>query len=182
MGISGTKQNRLAFYLAFILSFAFFIRVAYVQNEETLPQYPEIDFTEQTFVDVVRVVDGDTVIVKLKGKDERVMLIGVDTPETVHPTQPVEEYGREASRFTTNLLKGERVYLLSEGDSIERDRYGRILAYLFRYPDGLFVNLEIIRQGYGNAYTRYPFKYMDLFRAYEQRARESEKGLWGEEK
>ena len=72
MGISGTKQNRLAFYLAFILSFAFFIRVAYVQNEDTLPQYPEIDFTEQTFVDVVRVVDGDTVIVKLKGKDERV--------------------------------------------------------------------------------------------------------------
>ena len=59
-----------------------------------------------------------------------------------------------------------------------RDKYGRLLAYLYRAPDGLFVNLEIVRQGYGQAYTRYPFKHMELFRHYEHRAQEARKGLW----
>jgi micrococcal nuclease len=88
-------------------------------------------------------------------------LIGVDTPETVHPSKPVEHYGREASLFLTNLLKGESVYAVY--DQERTDRYGRTLAYLFRAPDGLFVNAEIIRQGYGHAYTRFPFRHMELF-------------------
>jgi micrococcal nuclease len=143
-----------------------------------LPSYPQVEFSSFKPCPVVRVVDGDTVIVNLEGKDERVRLIGVDTPETVHPSRPVEEYGREASLFTKNLLTGEQVYLVYDKGSLSRDRYDRILAYLFRAPDGLFVNLEIVRQGYGHAYTRYPFKYLDLFRAYEKHARESGKGLW----
>ena len=108
-----------------------------------------------------------------------VRLIGVDTPETVHPSAR-RGIWQEASRFTTNLLKGERVYLLSEGDSIERIVAANT-AYLFRYPDGLFVNLEIIRQGYGNAYTDIPFKYMDLF-GHTSNGQENLEGLWGEEK
>ena len=61
------------------------------------------------------------------------------------------------------------------------DKYGRLLAYLYRVPGGLFVNLEIVRQGYGHAYTEYPFEYMETFRDYERRAREAGKGLWAPE-
>ena len=128
---------------------------------------------------VVRVIDGDTVVLLLDGKETTVRLIGVDTPETVHPHKSVESYGKEASRFTENLLKGESVKLEYESGVSKLDKYGRTLAYLYRVPDGLFVNLEIVRQGYGHAYTQYPFQYMEQFRSYERAAREAEKGLWG---
>ena len=65
-------------------------------------------------------------------------------------------------------------------DGNKTDKYARLLAYLYRVPDGLFVNLEIVRQGYGHAYTRFPFKHMELFRHYERRAQEVGKGLWGD--
>src|SRR5262249_9114156 len=72
---------------------------------------------------VVRVIDGDTIVVKIEGKDTRVRLIGVDTPETVHPNKPVEYYGKEASAFTKKLLEGQRVTL--EYDRQKTDRYKR---------------------------------------------------------
>ena len=93
------------------------------------------------------------------------------------PSKPVEAYGKEASNFTKNLLQGESVYLRYD---VERtDTFGRLLAYLYRAPDGLFVNLEIVRQGYGYAYTQFPFKHMELFRYYGNRARTAGKGLYG---
>ena len=67
-----------------------------------------------------------------------------------------------------------------ETEAATTDKYGRTLAYLYRAPDGLFVNAEIVRQGYGHAYTRFPFKYMEQFREYERIAREAGKGLWAE--
>ena len=139
--------------------------------------YPVEDFTGDTAYKVIRVIDGDTVKIDYNGKATNVRLIGVDTPETVHPSKPVEAYGKEASNFTKNLLQGESVYLRYD---VERtDRYGRLLAYLYRAPDGLFVNLEIVRQGYGHAYTQFPFKHMELFRYYGNRARTAGKGLYG---
>ena len=124
---------------------------------------------------VVRVVDGDTLI--LDGK-ERVRLMGVDTPETVHPNKPVEYYGKEASAFTKKLCEGKSVSL--EYDWQRQDKYGRTLAYIY-LEDGTFVNAEIVKQGYGHAYTRFPFKYLDEFREYEKEARENGKGLWAVE-
>src|SRR5439155_26557732 len=94
---------------------------------------------------VVRVVDGDTIV--LDG-DEKVRLIGVDTPETVHPRKPVERFGHDASAFTRRLLQGERVAL--GFDQQRTDRYGRTLAYVY-LTDGRLANEEIIRQGYGHA-------------------------------
>jgi micrococcal nuclease len=137
------------------------------------------DFATRESYAVVRVVDGDTVVVDIEGVKTKVRLVGVDTPETVDPRKPVEAYGKEASEFTKNLLAGERVYLVDDKPSGTLDRYGRRLAYLYRAPDGLFVNLEIVRQGYGHAYLRYPFEKMETFRQFEGRAREAEKGLWG---
>lgn len=107
---------------------------------------------------VERVVDGDTIIVEGVG---RVSLIGVDTPETVHPNRPVEFFGKEASAFTKRLLEGKRVRL--EYDQERQDRYGRTLAYVY-LSDGTFVNAEIVRRGYGHAYTRFPFRHMEAFR------------------
>lgn len=146
-------------------------------EQEQLPPIPVRDFSGSKSYRVIRVVDADTVVIKIDDTETTVRLIGVDTPETVHPQKAVEAYGREASRFLTNLLKGESVYLEYELDSIT-DKYNQTLAYVYRAPDGLFVNLEIIRQGYGHTYTQFPFEHLNLFRYYEQRAREVGKGLW----
>jgi micrococcal nuclease len=148
------------------------------ESQHAAPKYPIKDFNKQSVYKVIRVVDGDTVVLNIDNKDVKVRLIGIDTPETVDPRKPVQAYGKEASNFTNNLLKGEEVYIEYDGEKAELDKYGRLLAYLYRVPDGLFVNLEIVRQGYGHAYTKYPFKYKELFCAYEKRARESQKGLW----
>ena len=126
--------------------------------------------------EVVQIVDGDTIRVRYNGTVEPVRLIGVDTPETVHPDKPVEFYGVEASNFTKNLLKGERVVLRFWKE--KRDSYGRMLAYVYRAPDELFVNLEIIRQGYGVAIGHFDHRHMDSFIDAEGRAREARKGLW----
>lgn len=132
-----------------------------------------------TVARVLRVIDGDTLSVELDGKPTTVRLIGVDTPETVHPNRPVEAYGKEASTFTRNLLLGENVVL--RFGSEPADRFGRQLAYVYRASDRLFVNEEIIRQGYGHAYTRFPFEHMAAFREAERQAREAGRGLWGEQ-
>ena len=139
--------------------------------------YPVEDFSGDTAYPVLSIVDGDTVKIDYQGKKTSVRLIGVDTPETVHPSKPVEVYGTEASNFTRNLLLGESVYL--RFDVEQTDRFGRLLAYLYRAPDGLFVNLEIVRQGYGPVDTRFPFKHVALFRHYETQARAAEKGVYG---
>jgi len=148
----------------------------------TLPVLKIPDLSQLAAYSVVRVVDGDTIVVNNKGKKVKVRLIGIDTPETVHPAKPVEYYGKEASRFTRNLLKGEMIYIASDPQGNKTDRYGRTLAYVYRVPDGLFVNAEIIRQGYGHAYTRFPFKYLEEFRQLERFARKAEKGLWAPNK
>jgi micrococcal nuclease len=100
---------------------------------------------------VTEVIDGDTIDVRIGGRDERVRLIGIDTPETKKPNSPIECFGPEASDYTTALLPaGTRVRI--ERDIVGRDDYGRLLGYVFipgevSRPDR-FVNDEIIRRGY----------------------------------
>ena len=121
-----------------------------------------------------RVVDGDTIILN---NGERVRLIGVDTPETKHPRKPVEYYGKEASAFTKRMVEGKEVRL--EYDQQKRDKYSRLLAYVY-LKDSTFLNAEIVKQGYGHAYTRFPFKYLEQFRQYEKEARKNKRGLWAD--
>ncbi len=120
----------------------------------------------------VRVIDGDTI--ELDGR-EKVRLIGVDTSETKDPRKPVQYFGAEAAVFTKRAVQGRRVRL--EYDQTRRDRYGRTLAYVY-LEDGTFLNLEIVRQGFGHAYTKYPFRYIDQFRDAERSARKDNLGLW----
>ena len=136
----------------------------------------QTNFTDTQAYKVAAVIDGDTVKLMIDGKLTTVRLIGIDTPETVHPNKPVEPYGKRASEFLQNMLSGGSVYL--EFGEERTDKYDRTLAYLYRAPDGLFVNLEIVRQGYGRAYTKYPFKYEDLFTKWDSTAKERSRGLW----
>ncbi|MEW6047303.1 MAG: thermonuclease family protein, partial [Bacillota bacterium] len=100
---------------------------------------------------VVRVVDGDTLVVRLDGREETVRLIGADTPETVHPTVGLEPGGPEASAYTKALLPpGTRVSL--ELDVEQRDRYGRLLAYVY-LADGRMINAELLRAGWAQLLT-----------------------------
>ena len=102
----------------------------------------------KVLVRILAVIDGDTVDIKLDGRTERVRLIGVNTPETKHPTKPIECFGPEASAYMTQLLpKGTDVRI--ERDEEARDRYGRMLLYLYRDSDNLFINLDLISRGYG---------------------------------
>ena len=156
--------------------------------DSNLQTYPVEDFSNAIAYPVIAVVDGDTIKIQSSGKEVSVRLIGVNTPETVHPTKPVEAFGKVATNFTKNLLLGEHVYLRSEtgkdplvetsNAKANRDRYGRLLSYVYRAPDGLFVNLEIVRQGYGHVYVQSPFKHMELFQQYSNHARRVGKGVY----
>ena len=143
----------------------------------SLMSYPTEVFFADTAYQVTRIIDGATVEIQYGGKLTSVWLIGVNTSETVHPEKPIETFGKEATTFIKNLLKGESVYLRFDSNRTT-DKYGRLLAYLYRAPDGLFVNLEVVRQGYGKVYTTFPFKHQTLFQHYSEQAQQAGRGLW----
>jgi len=121
---------------------------------------------------VQRVIDGDTIELD---RGERIRLIGVDTPEMNDRRPAVRALAQEAAAFVRRSVEGKPVGL--EYDRVPRDRYGRTLAYVY-LEDGTFLNAEIIRQGYGFAYTRFPFKYLEEFRRLQREARDTHRGLW----
>jgi endonuclease YncB( thermonuclease family) len=127
---------------------------------------------------VVRPVDGDTIVVDLAGHDERVRFIGIDTPESVAPNRPVECYGVEAKERTASLLPaGTRVRL--ERDVEARDRYDRLLAYVIRDADGLFVNGLLVGEGYAEARAFPPnIARQGELDAAEAEAKAAGRGLW----
>ena len=126
---------------------------------------------------VVKVVDGDTIHVIVAGRRETVRYIGVDTPETKHPTKAVQCYGTKAAEFNERLVGSERVRLVRDVE--ERDRYGRLLAYVYRVRDGLFVNAELARLGYAQPLSIAPdVRHAARFAALARQAREDGRGLW----
>lgn len=128
---------------------------------------------------VVRHVDGDTIIVRRGGADQRVRLIGIDTPETKKPNAPVECFGPEASAHLHDLLP-DGISVRLERDVEELDAYDRVLAYVYRADDGLFVNEAMAADGYADALTIKPNNaHADTFRAVTDRARREHRGLWG---
>ena len=129
---------------------------------------------------VTKVVDGDTIWVKGEGERLKVRLIGVDTPETVHPTKEVECYGPESSDFATDILAGTQVAMVTDTSQGEVDRYGRTLAYVF-LPNGQFFQELLVSGGYAYEYTfDQPYKYRDLLIEAEEQARFNGAGLWTE--
>jgi micrococcal nuclease len=129
---------------------------------------------------VLRVVDGDTIEVDRGRGPEKVRYIGIDTPETVHPSQPVEWMGQEASAANAALVEGREVVL--ESDVSDTDQYGRLLRYVWTQNDGgwIFVNLALLAKGYAQVSTYPPdVKYVDLYLVRQTAARDKGLGLWG---
>ncbi|MHB1090550.1 MAG: thermonuclease family protein [Ilumatobacteraceae bacterium] len=130
------------------------------------------------FATVIEVIDGDTVDLSIDGHRQRVRLIGVDTPETKHPRKPVECYGHEATVFAESLLpQGTNGRL--ERDAEARDTYDRLLVYLYRNVDNMFINLELVRQGFAHVLTIEPnIAHMDKFVLAARDAQSNNRGLW----
>jgi endonuclease YncB( thermonuclease family) len=128
---------------------------------------------------VQRVVDGDTFVASVNGRRERVRVIGVDTPESVDPNRPDEPFGEEASNFAKHYLNDRTVRMA--GDVEPRDRYGRMLAYVW-LADGTFWNALLAAEGYAQQLTIPPnVTYADLFRRLVGEARRENRGLWAQE-
>ena len=128
---------------------------------------------------VVRAIDGDTILVRgPDGRIEDIRLLGIDTPETVDPRRPVGCYGPEASAFTKHLVTGRAVALRYDREL--HDRYGRFLAYVWlRGTRPLFVNAELVRQGYARTYPFLPnTAHAGLFATLERTAAVAGRGLW----
>ena len=142
----------------------------YYSDNGFLP-YPDVEFADATTFPVLKVIDVATVEIHYEDSPKVVKLIGVKVPEAMHPDNPSETAQAAALAFLHNLLLGESVYLHFEADAPEQ-------AYLYRAPDELFVNLEVVRQGYAQVNAQATFKHFELFVHYEERARTAEKGLW----
>ena len=135
---------------------------------------------------VSHVSDGDTLVLD---DGQKVRLIGVDTPEMSDMSRnrqsavryhvsadTVRQFAVKAKEFSREQVEGRQVRL--EYDWQHSDKYGRTLAYVYREPDGLFLNAELLRQGYAFAYRVFPFKYLEQFSEYSQEAQTQKKGLW----
>ena len=170
-------KKLIFFLILFFCSLTIFAETTY-ETPIKFFKGPQDFFSQKSALPTcTRVIDGDTIVVERIGK---VRLIGVDTPETVHPSKPVEYFGKEASAFSKRMVEGKKVKL--KYDVKKKDKYGRTLAYVY-LENGTFLNAEIIKQGYGHVYIKYPyFKYLDEFIKYEIEARENKRGLWQRKK
>lgn len=128
--------------------------------------------------EVLRVIDGDTILISYNGIKEKVRLIGIDTPESVHPDENRNvEFGKTASDYTKSKLEGKEVSL--EFDVQERDKYGRLLAYV--YLDGIMFNKTLLKEGYAKLATYPPnVKYVEEFTKIQEKARENKVGIWND--
>ena len=142
----------------------------------SVDQNPIASTSEYKWYEIEKVVDGDTV--KLVGLGT-VRLIGVDTPETVHPTKQVECYGKEATAKMKEFVTKTKVRMEYDDTQDITDKYGRYLVYLYT-QDNTFINLELIKQGYAHEYTySTKYKYQTDFKQAQNYAKDNMLGLWG---
>lgn len=139
--------------------------------DEPLPKPPAKDFTRMPTCEVLAVRAGNLLVARVDGAETTVRLIGTYIPAS-------GPAGDEARLFSARLLQGESVYLEYDPNWPQCDRDGRLWAYVYRVPDGLAVNLELVRGGYARVSSAEPFAQEPLFRAYESVAHRAQKGLW----
>ncbi len=169
------SKKILLLFLFIIFGFTF----SSIQNTKPSPHANDASKAKISLESqVIRVVDGDTIVVSLNQKPETIRLLGINTPETVAPNKPVACYGREASEYMKELLTDKVVKLEPDASQDNRDKYDRLLRYVFL--DDLLVNEELVRGGYAREYTyKIPYKYQKEFRAEQKIAKGNLVGLWG---
>ncbi len=173
MGVREPNRKQLWFWwLVFIAIIAVAVVVA---AHISLPK--SVETNQPGLYSINRFVDGDTVDVNMNGSVETIRMIGVDTPETHKPNTPVQCYGPEAADYTKNLIGDQKVRLQADPLDTNRDRYGRLLRYVY-LADGKLVEKELISNGYAFAYTQFPFTKSSEFKAYEFGAKTDNRGLW----
>lgn len=143
------------------------------QADREVAQQP----SQPGFYSINHFIDGDTIAVNMNGHIEKVRFIGVDTPETHKPNTPVQCYGPQAAAHTKQAIGGDQVRLVSDPLSADRDRYGRLLRYVY-LPDGTDLDELNIQEGYGFYYPYFPFNKSIQFAADEQSAIAEHRGLW----
>lgn len=150
-----------------------------IRAKEAEQKEQEENERKNRLFDVVSIVDGDTIKISYEGKVESLRLVGIDTPETSHPSKPVECFGKEATAYMTKLVSGKKVRLEEDVSQSSRDRYDRLLRFVF-LEDGTHVNEKMIRDGYAFEYTyqNNPYKYQEQFKDAQKEARENSRGLW----
>lgn len=176
--------------LDIILIITFSLFGDYLPSDLVLPKVYTPTITEKSVLQttdpkktyvVSKVVDGDTIVITDGMSSQRVRLIGIDTPETVDPRRPVECFGKEASEKMKELILGKKVNLISDPTQGEKDKYQRLLRYVY-LEDGLFINQTMIEKGFAFEYTyKTPYKYQKEFKDAEVKARNGGVGLWGNE-
>lgn len=145
------------------------VKVPAAETEEEIKPSKERKQPIQESAKVIRVIDGDVIVVLLNGREEKVRLIGIDAPERGQP------YFEEAANKTKELVLSK--YVRFEKDVSERDKYGRLLRYV--YIGSVFVNAELVKLGYASVYIYPPdTKYRELFRGLAAEAKEKNLGLW----
>lgn len=147
----------------------------FLNNDQIVETTTDVK-NKKTFL-VTRVIDGDTIEIET---GERIRLIGIDTPENVDPRKSVQFFGKEASEKAKEMLEGKTVRLESDPTQDNKDKYGRLLRYVF-LSDGIFFNEWMVKNGYAHEYTyQIPYQYQSEFKDAEIYARENKLGLWAE--
>ncbi len=153
-----------------------------LQQNGMIPGQEKVETTVESstpgLYSVTKFDDGDTIGVDMDGKTETIRFIGVDTPETHDPRKPVQCYGKEAAEFTKKAIGSSRVRLEADPESDNRDRYDRLLRYVY-LPSGELLNYELVKEGYGFAITGFPHTKMETFVNAEAEAKNTGRGLWG---
>jgi len=128
---------------------------------------------------VKKVIDGDTILVSQEENDYKVRLIGVDAPETVHPRKKVECFGKEAASAVQRFVENSTVRLEGDPSQYDKDRYGRLLRYVF-LENGDNLNYILIKEGFAYEYTyQSKYLYQDEFKEAQEHAMRNNSGLWG---
>lgn len=186
------KKNLLIYgtaIITFLVFFTIFASPAKVDlqtvNNTELSSNPSQNTTEtpsqtplEEYYPITKVIDGDTISVNINGTIETLRLIGINSPESVDPRKPVECFGIEASNKAKELLTNKKVRLKNDLTQGEKDKYGRLLRYVWM-EDGTFFNKKMISDGYAFEYTyNTPYKYQSEFKQAELEAKTAKKGLW----
>lgn len=176
------NKKAVSFFTAVLLItlsyWGFFPEYSPEQPPQPTPASDTLGISSSQYYTVTEIVDGDTIKIDVGGQTQTVRLVGIDTPETKDPRKPVECFGLEATAKLTELIGDNPVRLVPDSLQSGRDRYGRLLYYIYT-PDDTFINQELVASGYAFAYQPIESDYLPEFIELQNQARDQDLGLWG---